>query len=432
MRSAGEVSRGSHLARLLQGAEDCVPRTSKAGLIVSLDEACQRWAMLDESVLGTAEKQSWKDLLQQMTHGTSTHNDELRQHFQQVQELFSSFQQCLACSVAGHARTRKFSEYAYSKSDVQNDLQHVPELEGSSNGKLQFESISSESAVGTTSVLTLQVSNPRTGQIHQRIELLETHSLFDLREVMYCVHDKIAKNQLLPQSEGEPDSDLYSSDYFIIDNVTYPFLTSSTQPGMSSQVETTIRTSQDDATGTVSVDLPHKPKKRLRLNESIAARAQILLLQRQAASKSLTNSISDGDNILPADDNTSYPTQQKSLRNWKSLSIIELNLRMGQSFSLHHFHGSCSHIIQVLDKRSLFLRTEDLNMFPRESYRMLFRRRRCQICDLMNANFMVANDRLAEKSVSFMCNSCYEMLHYDSNGQLVYSDFSVFPYVHDT
>jgi snRNA-activating protein complex subunit 3 len=114
---------------------------------------------------------------------------------------------------------------------------------------------------------------------------------------------------------------------------------------------------------------------------------------------------------------------------WEHVTLEQLRLALGESIIFSHCNGCCEHRIQLLDTRRVAAVTTAL---PRELMRMKFRRRRCQICDLANAQQLVMNDRLSDCNPTFMCQMCYELLHYDREGNLLYSDFSVFPYLHDT
>ena len=41
---------------------------------------------------------------------------------------------------------------------------------------------------------------------------------------------------------------------------------------------------------------------------------------------------------------------------------------------------------------------------------------------------MTYGDRLAAENPAFFCEQCYDVFHYDSNGQILYDDFTVFDY----
>ena len=41
------------------------------------------------------------------------------------------------------------------------------------------------------------------------------------------------------------------------------------------------------------------------------------------------------------------------------------------------------------------------------------------------------NDEHTQGNPSFQCEECYKALHYDKGGNLIYSTFKVFDYVHE-
>ena len=42
--------------------------------------------------------------------------------------------------------------------------------------------------------------------------------------------------------------------------------------------------------------------------------------------------------------------------------------------------------------------------------------------------YVAYGDRLANENPMFYCSNCYDMLHYDTDGQLLYDDFTVYDY----
>jgi snRNA-activating protein complex subunit 3 len=68
-------------------------------------------------------------------------------------------------------------------------------------------------------------------------------------------------------------------------------------------------------------------------------------------------------------------------------------------------HGCCEHIIKVLDIHQIHpsLDSGRSGEYPREVYRSRHRQRRCQVCDVLSANFIVFCDRLSEFNPCFYC-----------------------------
>jgi snRNA-activating protein complex subunit 3 len=68
-------------------------------------------------------------------------------------------------------------------------------------------------------------------------------------------------------------------------------------------------------------------------------------------------------------------------------------------------HGCCEHIIKVLDIHEYHpsLDPNQIGDYPREVYRLKHRQRRCQVCDVLSANFIVFSDRLSEYNPCLYC-----------------------------
>ena len=57
--------------------------------------------------------------------------------------------------------------------------------------------------------------------------------------------------------------------------------------------------------------------------------------------------------------------------------------------------------------------------------------RHCTVCAVFAATKVVHGDKLVPEDPSFLCNSCYDILHYDEHGKLLYADFEVYKYEYD-
>ena len=45
--------------------------------------------------------------------------------------------------------------------------------------------------------------------------------------------------------------------------------------------------------------------------------------------------------------------------------------------------------------------------------------------------YITYNDKMTTSNPFFFCETCYILLHYDSEGRLIYDDFKVYDYVHE-
>lgn len=118
-------------------------------------------------------------------------------------------------------------------------------------------------------------------------------------------------------------------------------------------------------------------------------------------------------------------------------------LRLNRPYSFVHC-GRCDHFIMIEQVRrfhpydsarpSPYLTTKDKTLsLPtiREIFRLRRRRRKCRICENNRAAWLTVNDRLAPESPCAFCDSCYQSLHYGADGQLLYSNYKVYPYYYD-
>ena len=112
--------------------------------------------------------------------------------------------------------------------------------------------------------------------------------------------------------------------------------------------------------------------------------------------------------------------------------LSSLQFRLGVRYLYCHLNA-CEHFMYFSDVhlRSFDSEESDISVYPKMTYRGNMWRRRCGVCNLWSAKCVVYDDRLAVDNPTFYCQHCYHMLHYDEQGNLLYNDFKVFPYLHD-
>jgi len=112
--------------------------------------------------------------------------------------------------------------------------------------------------------------------------------------------------------------------------------------------------------------------------------------------------------------------------------LSSIQLRVGVAYLYCH-QGRCEHWLHVTDVH-LHCASFDapcLSLYPRLVWQTIFKRRSCSVCNIWSANCIVYGDRLSDKAVVFYCEHCYHALHYTKQGELLYDDFVVVPYLHD-
>lgn len=303
----------------------------------------------------------------------------------------------------------------------------------------------------------------RTHVLQQRIELLASHTLADLRDAVYCVHHQ-------QPADSSAFFCLIAAQAFYLDLQT---------AGSSAAPEIIKWLEADNIPATPSVPsvpvpspapLPATEEVVRRKRNSVAdsaALAQSLLQQMSAApalplyakkrqhderaaaaaaAKRARKSLQPPPAALP-------PKQcAYTMNSMQTMRLDSVPLQLGEMFLFCHAH-CCEHALCLLDTiqpaqvmRSLFYGTRapasadsicDDSVFPRESYRIAHPRRCCDVCEALPAELVTYHDRLAgatcatQRLGSFFCNECYQMLHYGADRQLLYEDFLSFPYAHD-
>jgi hypothetical protein len=69
--------------------------------------------------------------------------------------------------------------------------------------------------------------------------------------------------------------------------------------------------------------------------------------------------------------------------------------------------------------------------YPKLTYLTKLVRKKCEICLLWSAQYLVYGDRLVVNNPTLFCQHCYQMLHYTVEGEGLYDDYTVLPYLHD-
>lgn len=54
-----------------------------------------------------------------------------------------------------------------------------------------------------------------------------------------------------------------------------------------------------------------------------------------------------------------------------------------------------------------------------------------QACTLRAARWVTHDDARTPHTPYLWCDECFKSLHYDAEGKALYTDYKVFPYVHD-
>jgi len=119
----------------------------------------------------------------------------------------------------------------------------------------------------------------------------------------------------------------------------------------------------------------------------------------------------------------------------KNIRFGDLNIRLGARYLYKH-QIDCEHIIVFQDIR-LFHQNDDLDSlsYPMHVHQYKMNRRNCGCCEYTGASMVCYNDVLSPSSPFFYCESCFEKLHCDENGDIIENicgpEFKWYPYIHD-
>lgn len=128
-----------------------------------------------------------------------------------------------------------------------------------------------------------------------------------------------------------------------------------------------------------------------------------------------------------------YNKAQPDIRSMASTKIEDLHLSVDHKYLLCH-ENHCEHIIYFTDIRghNKSIDPKHWSAYPlAKDNAKAGTRKKCAICCLLPAKHIVFGDRLAPQSPYYCCEHCEFLLHYSADGDLIYGDFAIFPYVHD-
>ncbi|KAG0196075.1 small nuclear RNA activating complex, polypeptide 3, partial [Mortierella sp. GBA30] len=101
--------------------------------------------------------------------------------------------------------------------------------------------------------------------------------------------------------------------------------------------------------------------------------------------------------------------------------IQDLSIRINQPYLFAH-QGKCEHILMFRDLRLFNQQHDDLNRlsYPKPVFRTKKIRHRCRMCNTNAAHYITIDDRLAGETPSYFCEECYDIFHYDVDGNILH------------
>ena len=114
-----------------------------------------------------------------------------------------------------------------------------------------------------------------------------------------------------------------------------------------------------------------------------------------------------------------------------SVTLEDLKVRIGVPYA--YKHRECCHHMLVVTEIKLIEPTDplDASAYPFQVFSSPKKRRTCEVCNHLHAKFICLYDEILQKDVCYICEMCYEELHFDLGGTQVFKHYEVYPYIHD-
>ena len=118
-------------------------------------------------------------------------------------------------------------------------------------------------------------------------------------------------------------------------------------------------------------------------------------------------------------------------RDMEGVKFSQVPLTIGRPYVMTH-QGKCEHKWRVRDVRMPHSDDETRNeMFPLVIREGRVYRRGCSVCGVFDSSHVTYGDKLAAESPSFFCKLCFDAVHCDVDGKLMYNDFEDYQYDHE-
>nr|XP_056722660.1 snRNA-activating protein complex subunit 3-like [Euleptes europaea] len=114
--------------------------------------------------------------------------------------------------------------------------------------------------------------------------------------------------------------------------------------------------------------------------------------------------------------------------NMEDYTFNNLNIKVGFPYLYCH-QGECEHIVIITDIRLIHQDDcLDRSLYPLLTKKHWLWTKKCFVCKMYTARWVTNNDSLAPQDPSFFCDTCFQMLHYDADGNKL-GQFLAYPYV---
>ncbi|KAF9953718.1 small nuclear RNA activating complex, polypeptide 3 [Mortierella alpina] len=250
----------------------------------------------------------------------------------------------------------------------------------------------------------------------QEFLFLGSQPLTAMRDAFHCLSDFVNQGAEDQESPIKNKSDKkISNSFFFIEGVFYtdtPLLRAKIDK--RNELQEKERKRLEDLTKQRELrrqEAAKKSKQRSK-GKGVARRHHQSTTQRNDAAEEVDIVIDDAD-----------LREQMAQTGYKDVPLEQIKLKD------EHLYASASQ-----DYGQLFShRYDDLNRlsYPKPIFKSKQIRHRCRMCNTNPAFYITIDDRLAGETPSYFCEECYDVFHYDEDGNILYDDFKVFLYAHD-
>lgn len=74
---------------------------------------------------------------------------------------------------------------------------------------------------------------------------------------------------------------------------------------------------------------------------------------------------------------------------------------------------------------------QETEKYPLLTFQTNIKRWRCETCEMRYSQLIILNEELTSEKFLYMCEKCYQELHFDENGIEVFRNVKTFPYFND-
>lgn len=284
--------------------------------------------------------------------------------------------------------------------DVNYFSNHFSKRNGASKLRFRLDGLSSDSTIRKTvseSEVVLQLSvhlSQSPSYVSEEWLVLGSTSLCDFRDAIYCLMDKNVQNveeyyNNMREQQGSDTKKIYDRGaYFYVE-------------------------------GTFFEDRRHNPAEDL-------SKPILEYLEKQVRTSSTASSRNSKD----------LEGNSFNCISMEGICFNDLTVRLGSSApGLFCHQRCCEHLIVFKDIR-LHNPLSDPKYVDQYPFKIcspgvsLEHRRQCEVCETGSANKITYEDVRTPHSPFYWCEECFDKMHYSSKGNLLYSDFKVFPYIH--